>query len=623
MRIKSELHFKRFIKWSIIYLIFLAIYISFIIPDKKTVRGENIIEKSYKDFSIDLSSNKIEKVWYTKSADAMYVYLGGDITSGESYYKVVSPDHESLKLMLLESGVLLDKVSNFKTAEVIEESREATCVVCSLVFICFILYNCFQMFTFEGSPTLTVVKKKGKKRKVTVADNNTTSRESVSKVEKEKKNNTGKCFSDIAGLKEVKNDMKCIVDFLVNSEKYKAAGAKPPKGIILYGPPGTGKTLLAKAVANEADVPFLYMSGSEFIEMYVGVGAKRVRELFARARKESPCIIFIDEIDAIGGTRHDHDNGEDRKTINALLTEMDGFKESENIIVVGATNRIEDLDPALLRPGRFTNKYCVPLPETVEERLEIIDLYAKNKKFDESVSFKDIARETVGFSPAKIEALLNESAIISVQENKSFISKEIIEKAMFKLLLHGHMKEDTSGRRKDELEIVAWHEAGHAVVGYILGKDITKVTIVSSTSGAGGVTFSTPEDKGLHSAEDIKNQVMELYGGRIAEYLLFNEDKSKVTTGASNDIERATSIIRDAIVKYGMSDRFGLINLGHAKVSNTEIMEAQIQMSKEIEESTLILLKENRDKLEEVANKLLEKNTIYQKDIELVFKEAS
>lgn len=303
---------------------------------------------------------------------------------------------------------------------------------------------------------------------------------------------------------------------------------------------------------------------------------------------------------------------------------MDGFKETENIIVIGATNRIEDLDPALMRHGRFTNKYCVPLPENMEERLEVINIYAENKRFDETVSFKDLARETVGFSPAKIEALLNEAAIISVQDNVDYISKEIIDKAMFKVLLQGHMREDNNNRNEEELKIVAWHEAGHAVVGHLYGKDISKVTIVSSTSGAGGVTFSTPDDKGLHSVEDIKNQVMELYGGRVAEYLLFNEDKSKVTTGASNDIERATALIRDAIVKYGMSEKFGLINLGHAKVSNTEIMEAQIQMSKEIEAKTIDLLKENIDKVEEIAKQLLERNTIYKKDIELVFdKKAS
>ena len=237
--------------------------------------------------------------------------------------------------------------------------------------------------TLETNDNITVVNKK-KKKLVKEGGTNSTANTNIDK----NYDDTYKTFDDIAGLKEVKKDMKCLVDFLVNKERYLNAGAKLPKGVILYGPPGTGKTLLAKAVANEANVPFLYMSGSEFIEMYVGVGAKRVRELFEKARKNSPCIIFIDEIDAIGSKRTDNDNGEDRKTINALLTEMDGFKETDNIIVIGATNRIDDLDTALLRPGRFTDKFCVPLPETSEERLEVLNVYAKNKNFDESVDLK-------------------------------------------------------------------------------------------------------------------------------------------------------------------------------------------------------------------------------------------
>ena len=241
------------------------------------------------------------------------------------------------------------------------------------------------------------------------------------------------------------------MDFLTDKDKYIEAGAVLPKGVILYGPPGTGKTLLAKAIAGEAGVPFLYASGSDFIEMYVGVGAKRIRELFAKARKQSPCIVFIDEIDAIGGKRSGMDNSEDRKAINALLTEMDGFNELDNVVVIGATNRMEDLDPALLRPGRFSDKFCVPLPENAKERLEVIDIYATNKDFAPDFSMEALAKETVGFSPAQIESLLNEAAIIQVQEDRPYIDKDIIDKAMYKVLLNGHEKRDTERNTEEHI----------------------------------------------------------------------------------------------------------------------------------------------------------------------------
>ena len=435
-----------------------------------------------------------------------------------------------------------------------------------------------------------------------------------------KENNPNiKKFSDIAGLKEVKKDMESLVDFLKYKEKYIEAGAKLPKGVILYGPPGTGKTLLAKAVAGEAGIPFLYMSGSDFIEMYVGVGAKRVRELFEKAKKQAPCIIFIDEIDTIGGKRGGENNSEDRKTINELLTQMDGFKETENILVIAATNRLEDLDSALVRPGRFTNKFCVPLPQTAKERLEVIQIYTKNKKFAEDVDFNNLAKETIGFSPAKIEALLNEAAIISVQKRKDYIDKEILDEAMFKILLSGHIKDNQNDRDKNELEVVAWHEAGHALIGKLNGKEIPKVTILSSTSGAGGVTFTTPSKTGLLSVKDLKNEVKELYGGRCAEGI-FYQDENKVTTGASNDIDRATDIIKEIVMTYGMTDSFGLLNLSKLGVDNKIIIEKEIELSKQLQEETNELLKKNYSKLEKIALLLLENETIYESDLDKIMK---
>ena len=431
-----------------------------------------------------------------------------------------------------------------------------------------------------------------------------------------KKDPSIKTFDDVAGLYEVKKDVRCLVDFLQNKNKYMQAGAELPKGVIFYGPPGTGKTLLAKAIAGEAGVPFHYMSGSDFVELYVGMGAKRVRELFEKAKKDAPCIIFIDEIDSIGCKRNSNDmNGEDRKTLNALLTEMDGFKASDNVLVIGATNRIDDIDEALVRPGRFTNKFCIPLPETTKERIEIIRLYANNKKIADDVSFDDLAAETIGFSPAAIEALLNEAAIISVQDDKRFIDKMSIDKAMFKVVMSGHMKEDQSNRDKEELRLVAWHEAGHALVGKLNGKKIPKVTILSSTSGAGGATFTTPLKTGLMTYNDLKNEVKELYAGRIAELLLANNDREQITTGALNDIERATGIIRDMITAYGMDEQYGMLNLVKLKVRQDVIVEREVELAKQLEEETIKLLTEHREELKNLAERLLKDETIYDSDV--------
>ena len=423
-----------------------------------------------------------------------------------------------------------------------------------------------------------------------------------------------KTFSDVAGLSEVKKDMKCLVDFLVHREKYESAGAKLPKGVILYGPPGTGKTLLAKAVAGEAEVPFHYMSGSEFIEMYVGVGAKRVRELFEEARNDAPCIVFIDEIDTIGASRDEGSpTGEDRKTINALLTEMDGFNSSEGILVIGATNRLEDLDKALMRPGRFTDKFCVNLPETPKERRDIIDLYIKDKNLDETVDLEALSKELIGFSPAKIEALLNEAAIISVRYRNGVIGRKEIDAAMYKLLLNGHEKENAPMRDKTEASIVSWHEAGHAVIGTLIGKEITKVTIISSTSGAGGVTFSVPREKKLLSRAEMEEEIMELYGGRAAELLLYHGDANCITAGASNDIERASVLIKDMVERYGFNEEFGPLFVKGEKY--TKILKEEADMAKDLLDKTVLLLSEHIDELSMLANKLLKEETVTGEDV--------
>lgn len=578
----------------------------FFIPCEDFVHLNNIENIPYIKFQEYLTEEQINTIYFSDSTDSLYLY-----TTDNIYYKTSNPEYENFKKELLEHNIIIKNISELKTAEQVESSRLGKLILFFLLGIV-ISIVLFTESLKEKENSFFLHKEK-------IAANGISSNSVKKNITKNQDKNHIKLFSDIAGLTEVKKDLKCIVDFLVNKEKYTEAGASLPKGIILYGPPGTGKTLLAKAIAGEADVPFLYASGSDFVEMYVGVGAKRIREIFDKAKKQSPCIIFIDEIDAIGGKRTSNDNGEDRKTLNALLTEMDGFHETENIIIIGATNRLEDLDPALTRAGRFTNKYCVPLPETASERLEIIQLYLKNKRIDESLDLNSLAKETVGFSPAKIEALLNEASIISVQENSYYITTEIIEKAMYKILLQGHMKEDNSGRNEEELKVVAWHEAGHAVIGKLFNKDITKVTIVSSTSGAGGVTFSTPTKTHLLSSEDIRHEIMELYGGRVAEYLFYDKNIDKITTGASNDIERASSIIHDYVTKYGMSKTFGLLNLESTNADSKMILDNEIQLAKELEKETLDLLLIHFDKLKNIANCLLQKETIYSHDINEFF----
>lgn len=418
-----------------------------------------------------------------------------------------------------------------------------------------------------------------------------------------------KNFKDVAGLKQVKQDMVLLVDFLKHPDKYHEAGAKMPKGVIFYGPPGTGKTLLARAIAGEANVPFYSVSGSDFVEMFVGLGAKRVRELFESARKVAPCIVFIDELDAIGGKRDAiANNSEQRQTINALLAEMDGFSGSENILVIAATNRIEDLDAALLRPGRFDKHIAVPLPETADERLEVIKLYTKDKKFAEDVSFDDLSKETIGFSPADIQALLNEAALISVQKEKKFIDRECLDEAVFRKLLKGHAKDD-SKRNQEELKLVAWHEAGHAVLGKLAGMDVSKVTIIPSTSGAGGVNIIIPKKMGLYTIEELKAQIRMAYAGRCAEYLL-SGNKERVTTGASTDIKRATELIYAMIAQYGMTEEYGMLNLTDLRVDNSKILNKAVDLAKELEAETLTLLEEHRDMHQEIVDILMARETI-------------
>lgn len=585
MKKNNEKISNKFIYALLIVIVLLSLSVSY-------MNGNSVTKLSYDKF-VKMAENKEIKDVSINLKDSTFTATD----TNKQRYTVDNPKYDNFKKDLLEYGIDVKE----------DNSSNYTSIIFNLLqlgFMIFIGYNFYQMIkgqTNSGSNEVAIAKD-GQ----TITD---------SKGKKVIKRTT---FEDVAGLKQVKDDLVLLVDFLKNPKRFNEAGAKMPNGVILCGPPGTGKTLLAKAIAGEANVPFYSVCGSDFIEMYAGVGARRVRSLFKDAKKVGRCIIFIDEIDAIGSKREQSSgNGEHRQTINALLAEMDGFSGNEGILVIAATNRIEDLDPALIRPGRFDKHITVPLPETPDERLEIINLYSKNKKFAEDVDFKLLSKETIGFSPADIEALLNEAALISVQSDLKYINKKCIDDAIYKKLLKGHAKDDKN-RDKEELELVAWHEAGHATIAKLCNMDVSKVTIVKSTSGAGGVNIIVPKKMGLYSIEELSNQVKMCYGGRCGEKLLYHDNK-KLTTGASADIQQATNIIYQMITMYGMNEEYGLLNLNDMHVDSKMILSEAIKLSKKLEAETFKLLIEYKEMHQEIVNVLLEKETIDGNELEEIY----
>ena len=427
-------------------------------------------------------------------------------------------------------------------------------------------------------------------------------------------------FDDVEGIEELKSDILRLVDCLKNPKKYQKMGARVPKGVILYGPPGTGKTLIAKAIAGEAGVPFFSMVGSDFVEKYVGVGASRVRELYKKARKEAPCIVFIDEIDAVASQRGRDENSERDQTINALLAELDGFKGSENIITICATNRLDMLDSAFKRAGRFDLKLAVGLPDK-KGRERILDIHSKDKKLGEDIDLKVIANKTVGFSGAELEALLNEAALVAVGKDRNCITSQDVDDAFFKIVMQGNKKK--RDKITDTNKVVAWHEAGHTLATKLLTDDtVSSVTIIGSSSGAGGVTFRQPkEDNELQSKKYLESLVQVMYAGRAAEEIYF-KDKDSITVGASQDIKQATSIIKDYVSTYGMGDK-GMLDMGQFSKDLSNIVGEATTMSKALYDQVLNLLKDNYVILEELAHELLINETLDENEIDKIIRKKS
>ena len=436
------------------------------------------------------------------------------------------------------------------------------------------------------------------------------------------KSSEGIKFSDVAGEDEAKENLKEIVDYLHNPNKYKEVGASMPKGLLLVGPPGTGKTMLAKAVAGEANVPFFSMSGSEFVEMFVGMGAAKVRDLFKQAKEKAPCIVFIDEIDAIGKKREGQISGNDEReqTLNQLLTEMDGFEENSGVILLAATNRPESLDPALTRPGRFDRRVPVELPD-LRGREEILKVHARKIRLAPDVDFSRIARMASGASGAELANIVNEAALRAVRDGRKSVTEADLEESI-EVVIAGYQKKNailTDGEKK----IVAYHEIGHALVAALQSHSapVQKITIVPRTSGALGYTMQVDEgDHYLMSKEEIENKVATLTGGRAAEEVVFGS----VTTGASNDIEQATKLSRAMITRYGMSDEFDMVametvtnqylggdaSLACSAETQTQIDRQVVALVKKQHEKARKLLTDNRQKLDELAAYLYEKETI-------------
>ena len=594
--------------WLIIGIIFIVVLSSIL---------ENSNSKlKYSELITNINEGKVESIQLDSDGKSAVVILKDDRVKRE----VNIPDQETFMRnvdeFLKEGAFSLDKKS---------ESIFVTILGLLTPFGLLIIFFIFWFILMSGSSgngagSKTMTFGKSKARMMTPADRNKIS------------------FDDVAGVDEEKEELEEIVQFLKNPKKFTDIGARIPKGVLLVGQPGTGKTLLAKAVAGEAGVPFFIISGSDFVEMFVGVGASRVRDLFEQAKKNAPCIVFIDEIDAVGrqrgaGLGGGHDERE--QTLNQLLVEMDGFSENEGVIVLAATNRPDVLDKALLRAGRFDRQIMVGAPD-VKAREQILEVHSRKKKLAEDVDLKVIAKNTSGFAGADLENVLNEAALLAARRNLTEIGMKEIEDAMVKVTMGPEKK--TRVRSEKENKLVAYHEAGHAVVSRFLETQdpVHQISIVPRGMAGGYTMYRPTEDKSFMSKTEMEENIVSLLGGRVAEELILND----ISTGASNDIERATKIARSMVTKYGMSDRIGAVMLG----SNQEevFLGRDFAQGKEYSEETAGIIDEETkkiidagyarakdllnthiDKLHAVAKVLLEKEKIEGEEFDAIFQEEN
>lgn len=492
-------------------------------------------------------------------------------------YKSFNPNNESFKDYLLSKDIQVLSLPNPEDKNLVDKLVTSFLTIMMYVII-------FKIFLFPSN-----------------GESNT--KESIVPTVK---------FSDIAGNKEAKEEMQFLVDFLKEPDSVNKLGATMPKGVLFYGPPGTGKTMLAKAIAGEAGVPFFSRSGTDFIDKYVGVGSQKVRSLFKTASKHAPCIVFIDEIDSIGSARGS-DLKEFDNTLNQLLVELDGFKSNEGVVVIAATNRIDTLDSGLIRPGRFDRHIAINLPDKKDREL-LLDVYLKDKPLDEDVDIKNLAALTYNFSGAGIKSFVNDAALIATQRRSDFISKSDFDDAFVKSAFGAFPKRVHEGD-EDKIKLLAYHEAGHALVTKLFTNDkVHKVTIVGTTGGTGGFTSITPEKETMSSKDDLFNRIRINYGGRIGEYLLYDKDDSKITTGASGDLRSISDLLDYIIREVGMYDDM-LFKLSESEYSNSEVLKYKKELSKKLYNETLASLEANIDILHAISDALFEKETLNDEEL--------
>lgn len=575
--------YKKYIKYVIItffvYLIILECYNSY--------EDDKIKDVSYSEFMEMVEDGKVDTVYYSTSDEKMTFTLFNKDTKKmtekeredykydvKDYRRTYYPAYETFRKEMLEHDIRM----------VVKTSSILVTLISGLATIAFPIIWLLLIFNIMSKQMKGV-------------DKNTLMQTSDVK------------FSDVIGQDEVLEDIKFITELIKDPHKGEDIGAKVPKGILFSGEPGTGKTLIAKAIAGEAGVPFLYMNASSFIEMYVGVGAKRVRELFSVAKEHTPCIIFIDEIDAVGQKRDGRGgNTESDQTINALLQEMDGFTGREGIFVIAATNRPDKLDKALVRAGRFDRQVVINPPRDWRVRKQLFEHYLKDFKLSDDVNLESLSRQTVGFTGADISAICNEAGIVAMMNEKSYIDNASIEEAIDKKIFNGNRSNDDS--HKDDKRIVAYHESGHAVVTYLLNQPIARATIVGTTSGVGGFVMQTESDSYFTTDVELKNQIMIAFGGRVSEEIKFHS----VTTGASSDISQATNIMIKYVEKYGFDKDFGMLDMSvlreQALINSDDIAKRLSEMSKRLYTDTFNMLSSNYELVEKLANKLLAEETL-------------
>lgn len=589
-------HKKEVIFYFILVVICYVFSFTFIIPHDNA----EIVEIPYSEFTTLLENGDIDTIYYNQSEEYMRITLLNDVTremsrkDRDAYkYKhsdmryVLYPGYDEFRKDVLEHDTNIRHVQTESFLTIIS-------AVFSLLFPAFLLIFLISMMNSQG---------KGLDKKTLVQTSNIK-------------------FDDIIGHEEILDDVRFITSLIKDPSKGDKIGAKVPKGILLSGPPGTGKTLIAKAIAGEAGVPFLYQNASGFIEMFVGVGAKRVRDLFRIARQNAPCIIFIDEIDAIGCDR-DNNRGtsENEQTINALLQEMDGFSGREGIFIIAATNRADKLDSALVRSGRFDRQIVVNPPRDWQIRKELFEHYLSKFTVSEDVDIDNLSKQVSGFTGADIAMICNEASIVAVMHDKDAIDTDCIEEAIDKKVFKGNRSKRESHVR--DRNVIAYHESGHAVMSYLLGEPIARASIQSTVSGVGGVVFGQDKDTILQTDKDLRNSILVAYAGRASEEIKFGD----VTTGASNDITQATSVMTQYVEHLGFDKEFGLLDVSVLSkehlVDGSDLAKKLGAMSLELYAECKKLLSDNYDKVERLAQKLLDVETLSGDEIDVLMNESS